>query len=50
MLNMIWRLAKDLDLPEIWPYGYLMGLRIKNEAYKTNVFSSLLPMDENHQV
>ena len=29
---MIWRLAKDLDLPELWPYGRLKGPKIENEA------------------
>ena len=44
---MIWRLAKDLDLPEFWPYGHLKGPKIENEALKNNVLSSLHPMDEN---
>ena len=44
---MIWRLAKDLDLPEFWPYGRLKGRKIENEALKNNVLSSLRPMDEN---
>ena len=47
MLNMIWRLAKDLDLPEFWPYGHLKDPKIENEALKNKVLSSLRPMDEN---
>ena len=34
---MIWRLAKDIDLP-IWAS---QGPKIENEALKDNVFSSL---------
>ena len=44
---MIWRLAKDLDLPEFWSYGHLKGPKIENEALKNKVLSSLRPMDEN---
>ena len=44
---MIWRLAKDLDLPEFWPYGRLKGPKIENEARKNNVLSSVRPMDKN---
>ena len=46
MLN-IWRLAKDLDLPEFWPYESLKGPKIENEALKNNVLSSLRHMNEN---
>ena len=44
---MIWRLVKDLDPPEFWPYERLKVLKIENEASKNNVLSSLRPMDEN---
>ena len=44
---MIWRLAKDLDLPAFWPYGRLKSSKIENEALKNNILSSLRPMDEN---
>ena len=44
---MIWIVAKDLDLPEFWPYGRLKGPKIENEALRNNVLSSLCPMDEN---
>ena len=44
---MIWRLAKDPDLPEFWPYPRLKGPKIENEALKNNVLSSLHPMDSN---
>ena len=47
MLNMIWRLAKDLDLPEFWPYGQFKASKIENEALKNNVLSSFRPVDEN---
>ena len=40
-LNM--RLAKELDLPEFWPYGHLKGPKIENEASKIIVLSSLRP-------
>ena len=46
-LELIWRLAKDLYLPECWPYGHLKGPKIENEARKNNVLLSLRPMDEN---
>ena len=46
-LNMIWRLFKDLDLPEFWPYGGLKVPKIKNEALKNNLLSPLRPMDKN---
>ena len=46
-LNMIWRLAQDLDLPEFWPYGHLKGPETENEALRNNVLSSLCPMDQN---
>ena len=36
-LNMIWRLAKYVDLPEFWPYGRLKGPKIENEASKNIV-------------
>ena len=42
---MIWSLAKDLDLPEFWPYGRLKGPKIENEVSKNNILSSLRPMD-----
>ena len=44
---MIWRLVKDLDLPEFWPYGGLKVPKVGNEALRNNVLSSLRPMDEN---
>ena len=44
---MIWRFAKDLDLPENWPYGRLKGQKIENETIENNVLSSLRPMEEN---
>ena len=44
---MIWRIAKDLDLHEFWPYGCLRGPKIENEALKNNLLSSLRAMDEN---
>ena len=44
---MIWRLVKDLDLPELWPYGHHKGPKIENEALENNVLSSLCPMHEN---
>ena len=44
---MIWKLAKDLDLHEFWPYERLKGLKIETEALENNVLSSLRPMDEN---
>ena len=38
---MVWRIAKDLDLPEFLPHGYLKGPKIKNEnKRKENIFSS----------
>ena len=46
-LELIWRLAKDLYLPECWPYGHLKGPKIENEAWKNNVLLSLRPMDES---
>ena len=46
-MNIIWRLAKDLDLPEFRSYGGLKGPKIENEALRNNVLSSLHPMDEN---
>lgn len=36
-LNMIWRFAKDIDLPKFWPYGHLKGPKIENEASKNIV-------------
>ena len=39
---MIWRLAKDLDLTEFWPYGNLKGPKIENGASK-NILSSWHP-------
>ena len=39
-------LAKDLDLPDLWPYGRLKGQKIENVALKNNALSSLRPMDE----
>ena len=35
IMNMIWRLVKDLDLPEFWPYGCLKVPKIENEASST---------------
>ena len=46
---MIWRIAKDLDLPEFGPYGHLKGPKIENEVLKHTVLSSLHPIDENEQ-
>ena len=40
-LNMIWRLAKGLDLPKFWPYGRLKGPKIENDAPKNFVLLSL---------
>ena len=40
-LNMIWRFVKDLDLPKFWPYGGLKVPKIKNEALKNNLLSTL---------
>ena len=37
-LNMIWRLAQDLDQPEFWPCGRLKGPKITNEAQKISYF------------
>ena len=37
-LNMIWRLAQDLDQPEFWPCGRLKGPKITNEALKISYF------------
>ena len=42
-LNMIWRLAKDHDLPEFWPYGRLKGQKIESETSKNIVLSSFRP-------
>ena len=42
-LNMIWRLVKDLDPPEIWSYGHLKDPKIENEASKNIVLSSFCP-------
>ena len=42
-LNMIWRLAKDHDLPEFWPYVRLKGPKIENETSKNIVLSSCRP-------
>ena len=35
---MNWRLVKDLDLPEFWPYGRLKGQKIENETYEITYF------------
>ena len=48
--NMIWRLSKDLGLPEIWPYGDLKGPEIENKALKNNILSSLRLMDDMNMV
>ena len=42
-LNMIWRLAKDHDLSNFWPYGRLKGPKIENETSKTIVLLSFCP-------
>ena len=42
-LNMIWKLAKDLNQPEFWPYGHLKVPKIENEASKNIVLSSFRP-------
>ena len=39
-LNMIWRLAKDHDLPKFWPYGRLKSPKIENETSKNIVLLS----------
>ena len=56
-LHMIWRLAKDHDLPKIWPYGRLKSPKIENETsknrkwnlqkYRTFIISS---MDEKYRM
>ena len=42
-LNMIWRLSKDVDLPELWAYEHFKGQKIENKASKNIVLSSLRP-------
>ena len=42
-LNMSWRLAKDHDLPEFWPYGRLKSPKIENETSKNIVLWSFRP-------
>ena len=39
---MIWKLAKDLDLPEFWPYGRLKGpkMKMKHKKQRTFIISS----------
>ena len=42
-LNMIWRLAKEHDLPKFCPYGHLEGQKIENETSTNIVLSSFRP-------
>ena len=39
--------AKDLDLPDIWPYVRLKSPKIENEALKSSVLLSLRTVAEN---
>ena len=40
---MVWRLVKDLDLPEFWPYGRLKGLKLKMKHKKITYFRHYIP-------
>ena len=43
MLNIIWRLDKDHDLPNFWSYGGHKSQKIENETSKNIVLSSNCP-------